>query len=366
MPIRVYLIESCTLLGAGLRASLLGMPNVALIGSTPDPDQAPGEIRTHQPDVIVVDESIDWPELEVLIRQGAALSGRPRVIVVSGTPDGAGAFRALQAGAAGYLPSSTDGATLSQAIATVAAGEFAFGPDQLKQILGPFRKNPEGERDPVASLTGREREVFRLTGRGFEAKEIGRKLEISARTVDVHRANIRNKLGITGMHELMRYAMHWEENERLAAQMQEFCGERRPLLLVEDDEVDVLSVKRALKELRAETPMVVTSNGEEALEHLRSKTGLRPFLIVLDINLPRMNGAEFLKELRQDPSLASVPVVVLTSSPHEADKERIYSLGVTGYFVKPTTSREFLQLFRTLAQYWGTNARPGIPSAAAA
>lgn len=356
MTIRVYLVEARTLLSAGLRASLAEMPEVSLVGGTSDLVRAPAELGVFAPDVVLVDENIGWPALDELMRQMGAPAGRPKILIVAG--NSAGTLRALRAGAAGYLPATCDAATLSEALRAVAAGELVFRPEQVAEMLGPFRPAAGGDRDPVTALTDREREIFRLTGRGFEAKEIGGRLGVSARTVDVHRANVRNKLRISGTHELMRYAMHWEENERTASQMQAFCRERRPLLLVEDDEVDVLSVKRALNELRAEAQVVVAANGEEALTHLRGKATPRPFLILLDINLPRMTGPEFLTELRRDPVLAPLPVVVLTSSPHEADKERIYRLGVTGYFVKPTTSREFMQLFRSLAQYWGNNARP--------
>jgi len=357
MSIRVYLVEARTLLSAGLRAILTGLPDVALLGSTTDLVRARGEVEAHLPQVVVVDEHVGWPALEELMRQAVSAPGRLKLLVASANPVGSGALRALQAGAVGYLPGNCEPKALSDALYSVIAGELVFSPELVAEMLDPLR--PVGdERDPVRILSEREREVFSLTGRGFEAKEIGQRLGVAARTVDAHRANVRNKLGITGTHELMRYAMHWEENARLAAQMKAFCSERRPLLLIEDDEVDVLSVKRALNELRAEAKVIVAANGEFALDYLRQKANTRPFLILLDINLPRMNGPEFLAELRKDPVLAVLPVVVLTSSPHEADKERIYRLGVTGYLVKPATSREFMQLFRSLAQYWGSNARP--------
>ncbi|MEN9675864.1 MAG: hypothetical protein RIS76_1760 [Verrucomicrobiota bacterium] len=365
MSIRVVLVEARTLLSLGLRAGLTDMPAVTLAGHTSDPARAGVEMGVQAPEVVVVDESIGWPALDELLRQVDALDEPAKVLVVAGNPTGAGALRALRAGAAGYLPATCDTDALAKAILAVSAGELVFRADQVAEMLGPFRPASGGVRDPVTALTKREREIFLLTGRGFEAKEIGRRLGVTPRTVDVHRANVRNKLDISGAHELMRYAMHWEENERLANQMRAFCRERRPLLLVEDDEVDVLSVKRALKELRAEAPVTVVANGEEALVHLRKKGTQRPFLILLDINLPRMNGREFLAELRRDPDLAPLPVVVLTSSLHESDKDDIYPLGVTGYFAKPTTSREFMQLFRSLAQYWGSNARPASALAAA-
>ncbi len=358
--LRVYLVQSPTLLSAGLRSCLVEMPEVSLAGETADLVRARAEVVVQLPDVVVVDESVGAESLDDLLQHWSRPPARLRVLVVANSPVGDGALRALRAGATGYLPVTSDSVALANALHAIASGELVFSPTLMAEMLGSLRPTAVSSNDPVMALTDREREVFVLTGQGFEAKEIGHRLTLSSRTVDVHRANIRNKLGISGTHELMRYAMHWEENQRIEAQLQAFCRERRPLLLVEDDEVDVLSVKRALKELRAETQVAVVGNGEEALAYLRDPAQQRPFLILLDINLPRMNGPEFLSELRRDSSLAVVPVVVLTSSPHEADKERIYRLGVTGYFVKPSSSREFMQLFRTLAQYWGCNARPTI------
>ena len=89
-------------------------------------------------------------------------------------------------------------------------------------------------------------------------------------------------------------------------------------------------------------------------------------MILLDINMPRMNGHEFLAELRKDPALKTLPVVVLTTSPHEADRDRLYAAGITAYFVKPTTTEDFSELFRTLAEFWGFNSPPPYPAGASA
>ena len=78
--------------------------------------------------------------------------------------------------------------------------------------------------------------------------------------------------------------------------------------------------------------------------------------------MPGLNGYEFIAELRQDPRLTTLPVVVLTASQRDEDKARMYSQGVAGYLVKPTTSTEYLEMFRTLAQYWSMNERPPVPA----
>jgi len=125
------------------------------------------------------------------------------------------------------------------------------------------------------------------------------------------------------------------------------------ILLVEDDEVDVMTVKRAFAHAHVTNPLFVAGNGVEALEMLRSgEIPKRRRLVLLDLNMPRMNGIEFLRELRKDPALAPTPVVVLTTSTMERDKFDAYNLNIAGYLVKPVTFGEFCELMATLNKYW--------------
>jgi CheY-like chemotaxis protein len=129
----------------------------------------------------------------------------------------------------------------------------------------------------------------------------------------------------------------------------------RPLniLLVEDDEVDVMNVRRAFRQSHIMNPIVVASDGIDALAMLRS--GEVPSdrrLILLDLNMPRMNGIELLRELRADPALHATPVVVLTTSDDERDKVEAYNLHVAGYLLKPVTFGSFCDLMVTLNKYW--------------
>jgi CheY-like chemotaxis protein len=125
------------------------------------------------------------------------------------------------------------------------------------------------------------------------------------------------------------------------------------ILLVEDDEVDVMNVRRAFQANHIANPLFVAGNGVEALEKLRGGEvpGDRR-LILLDLNMPRMNGIEFLTELRRDPALAATPVVVLTTSNNDRDRVQAYDLNVAGYLVKPVTFSEFAELMATLNKYW--------------
>jgi CheY-like chemotaxis protein len=125
-----------------------------------------------------------------------------------------------------------------------------------------------------------------------------------------------------------------------------------PILLIEDDLVDVMTVKRALRELADTHPLRVVHNGEQALANLRTVGQGLPGLILLDLNMPRMNGLEFLQQLRQDPTLCRIPVVVLTTSKEEQDRVESFRLGVAGYMVKPVDYPQFVDVMRTVQAYW--------------
>ena len=125
------------------------------------------------------------------------------------------------------------------------------------------------------------------------------------------------------------------------------------ILLVEDDDVDVLTVRRAFEKSHILNPLYVARNGIEALEKLRSgEIPNERRLILLDLNMPRMNGIEFLRELRNDPALCQTPVVVLTTSTMERDKFDAYGMNIAGYLVKPVTFDQFCELMVTLNKYW--------------
>ena len=135
------------------------------------------------------------------------------------------------------------------------------------------------------------------------------------------------------------------------------------LLLIDDDEVDVMTVKRAFKKNNITNPLYVATNGIEALAMLRGSEmpklllGQRR-LILLDLNMPRMGGIEFLRELRADPELRALPVIVLTTSNEDKDKVEAYDLNVAGYIIKPVTFTKFVEAIGTLNKYWALSEMP--------
>ncbi len=123
------------------------------------------------------------------------------------------------------------------------------------------------------------------------------------------------------------------------------------ILLVEDDEVDVMNLRRAFKKGNITNPLYVAGNGLEALDMLRGELPSLRRLVLLDLNMPRMNGIDFLRALRADPELSPTPVVVLTTSDDERDKVEAYNLHVAGYLLKPVTFANFCETMVSLNKY---------------
>ena len=142
------------------------------------------------------------------------------------------------------------------------------------------------------------------------------------------------------------------------------AGKMLNILLVEDDELDVMNVQRAFKKNNIINPLFVAGNGLEALDMLRGVDGAAPEvpldrrIVLLDLNMPRMNGIEFLRELRSDPALNLVPVIVLTTSDEDRDKVEAFQLNVAGYILKPVTLAHFIETMATLNKYWTLSEIP--------
>jgi len=125
------------------------------------------------------------------------------------------------------------------------------------------------------------------------------------------------------------------------------------ILLVDDDDVDVMGVERALKKLKILNPIVRARDGIEGLALLRDSQAVkRPYLVLLDLNMPRMNGLEMLAELRKDAALSSAIVFILTTSKADEDKVKAYQQHVAGYIIKSQVGDGFLRVMEMLDHYW--------------
>jgi len=132
----------------------------------------------------------------------------------------------------------------------------------------------------------------------------------------------------------------------------------RPILLVEDDDVDAMTVKRTFDELKVANQLVRRVSGEEGLAYLRNGDNRKPCIILLDLNMPKMNGIEFLKIVKADEVLRKIPVIVLTTSKDEQDILESFKLSVAGYIVRSVDHKKFVDTVRTINLYWTLSELP--------
>ena len=134
---------------------------------------------------------------------------------------------------------------------------------------------------------------------------------------------------------------------------------RKPILVVEDDPLDREMIELAFKRAAVESPVVTVSNGQEAQDYLQAQGQFRerhpedlPALIVLDLNMPRVDGFEFLRQVKPTPDLAAIPVVVLTTSEFDKDMSQSYALGAKSCITKPGDFERLVEVARAVHEYW--------------
>jgi len=130
----------------------------------------------------------------------------------------------------------------------------------------------------------------------------------------------------------------------------------RPLniLLVEDDAIEVMKFNRVVKNMETRHKIMEANNGEEALDILKDRE-VNPDIIVLDLNMPKVNGLEFLRLIKQDDSRRCIPTIILTTSTNHTDVKECYNMGIAGYVVKPLKHDDYLSSTTKLIEYWSNN-----------
>lgn len=204
--IRIVLADDHTLCRAGLRVVAEEMTDVEVVAEVSDGHEALRAIEELKPDVAVVRVSLpglDGPELARSVTGHAPQS--TRIILLSGGRDLGEIRRALAAGAAGYLPSDADRGELERAVRAVASGKRWLSPEVVRRPDAAGA--PEATPEPRETLTPRQREVLQLVAEGLSTKEIARRLDLSTKTVDTHRAELMQRLAIRGVAGLVRYAI---------------------------------------------------------------------------------------------------------------------------------------------------------------
>jgi CheY-like chemotaxis protein len=134
------------------------------------------------------------------------------------------------------------------------------------------------------------------------------------------------------------------------------------ILLIEDDQVDAIVIRRILRGLDAADRLDIVSNGEQALEFLQDPVCCQPSIILLDLNMPRMNGIEFLNIVKKDARLKMIPVIVVTTSESGPDIAESFRLGAAGYMVKPVAYQKLVEIITTIERYWSLSELPPVGS----
>jgi DNA-binding NarL/FixJ family response regulator len=206
-PIRVVLADDHTLVRAGFRGLLRNLDGIEVIAEAEDGRTALELIKRHQPDVVLMD--IAMPGLNGLEATARATEAFPdvRVIILSMHASEEYVVRALHAGAAGYLLKDSAPVELELAIRSVARGETYLSPPVSKQVIADYVRRVGSEPDAMGELTPRQREVLQLIAEGYTTREIAYALNISAKTVETHRAELMDRLDIHNIAGLVRYAI---------------------------------------------------------------------------------------------------------------------------------------------------------------
>ena len=132
----------------------------------------------------------------------------------------------------------------------------------------------------------------------------------------------------------------------------------KPILLVEDDDTDVMIIEHVFADLEIRNELICAGDGSEALEHLRNVGDQVPCLILLDLNMPGMDGIEFLREVKADERLKNIPIIAMTGSGEREDKMSSFGLGIAGYIVKPCKYEKFVEAIKTIDRYWTLSELP--------
>ena len=207
--IRVVLVDDHAVVRAGLKAVLARAPDISIVGEASDGEEALAVVERFNPDVVVMDVSMPKLDGIVTTRELSKRAPRPRVLVLTMHVEEEYLVPLLEAGAAGYLVKTVADRDLVDAIRAVAKGDMYVRPTAARVLARELtRKDPHAEdRKRYEKLTARERDVLRLTARGFSAPEIGEQLFISPKTVDTYKQRIGEKMGFAHRADYVRFAL---------------------------------------------------------------------------------------------------------------------------------------------------------------
>jgi len=212
MKQKIYLLDDHPIVIEGLKQILNSQEDMEVVGSAEDANAGLLQIAKVKPDVIILDITLRDRSGVELIKKVRVQFPKSHVFVYSMHDENVYAERCLRAGAMGYLMKGESSTRLLQGLRKVISGSFFFSAALLGSIVtGGTTPKPGARGEPGRLLSDRQLEVFEMVGRGLGSHQISEKLELSAKTVDAHKANIRQKLGLGSARELLMEAVRWVE-----------------------------------------------------------------------------------------------------------------------------------------------------------
>jgi DNA-binding NarL/FixJ family response regulator len=211
---KILIVDDHPMMREGLAQLIGNQPDMAVCSEAGNAHEALEKVRLLKPNLVLVDITLPGRNGLELIKDIQAINPGVLVLVISMHDESFYAERVLRAGGRGYVMKQEGGKRIMEAIRQVSAGKIFVSEKMSARILELFSGHrPQAGQSPVESLTDREFEVFQLIGQGMGTKELAAQLHVSPKTVEVHRANIKVKLQIKSMAELIRYAVRWVESE---------------------------------------------------------------------------------------------------------------------------------------------------------
>lgn len=211
----ILLVDDHPFMRAGLAQLIDRQPDLKVAGEAGSPAEALRELARTKVDLVLTDISMPGRSGVEFIKDLHSLHAGLPILVISMHDEELYAERVLRAGARGYIMKENGGESLLQAIRQVLAGQVYVSPRMAARVLaGMSGPKAGGSGSPFAQLTDREFEVFQLVGQGKSTREIAQQLNLSPKTVDVHRGNIKTKLGLKDATALIRHAVRWVETQR--------------------------------------------------------------------------------------------------------------------------------------------------------
>jgi DNA-binding NarL/FixJ family response regulator len=210
---RIFIVDDHPIMRQGLAQLINHEPDLECVGEAPDAKAAMGGVEETKPDLVIVDISLPGKNGLELIKDLKSANEGILMLVHSMHDESLYVERVLRAGAHGYIMKHEGGKKVMDAMRKVISGQIYVSAEMSGKILEIFSGRRSSSTDPVEALSDRQFEIFQMIGQGKGTRAIAENLHVSVKTIDAHRAHIKEKLGLKSGNELVRFAVRWVENQ---------------------------------------------------------------------------------------------------------------------------------------------------------